>query len=743
MNGCLPGAGPKNQGLLDRDGVNLTALVGVALALGIYLAAGNAWISRDGIFYIEQARTLRQDPLGVAQTYPMGYPILLHVAYRVAAAFGAGDAAGAWVASSLAVTVLFRLLALIPLYLLSRMLVGPRNSFWALLILIVLPHPAQNGSDVLREWPFLLFLALGVWLLLLALRSRRWWLFGLIGLDAGLGYLIRPACAQVVLYGLVGLAVAALAQEQIRKTTAIGTAALLLLGFAVPAAPYVAWAGLPTHQKIAPAAINKAPVITSIAGRTAGYEPLRFEVSVGSLLAMPIVASNPDGDPLTFSVVAIPVGTRPMYRLRLTRVGGILWTISDREKNSLLTRHPPDVWAYEGIGGYAYAELNAAEGLLPVYRFWSPVQYRHFYTLSDSQRDKLVESEPESQWQSEGIAFHAFGADRRPTDAVAVYRFRNQSEERLWAVEGNEGMIREGIAWYAHAGSEPPTGLTVEDNVIRWRPGPDQRGSHQLNVIVDDGQLESCCVVRIEVGNATPSRAGGIDLGHRADPRAWLRMANLIFRSISDNLMQYFLVPLCLGLWYRLGREAGPYERTLIVTIVIVNIALMVGRYLCVQPVVARRYSLGLVALTIAYVPVGLDLISQRLAGLIKSRSQRTTSVQTLQRRWFGLLVAVGVAICAPKLLTRQDAKNSAYLAAVHWLRANTTTDDVIAASDRRIGFYAERTQVPGKRHVDPQDVDYVVIVDKPGAAPSAWVQTFSVPMERGKDRILTIHKRP
>lgn len=750
MKDCPYACAAEPRGLFDRDGLNLAVLVVVALALGIYLAAGNAWISRDGVLYISMAKTLAHDPLRTAQTYPAGYPLLLYLAHRVGLFFGADETAAAWVASSLAVTVLFRLMALIPLYLLARLLVGSRHSFWAVLILIVLPYPAHNGSDVLREWPFLLSLALGVWLLLVALRARRWWLFGLIGLDAGLGYLIRPECAQLLAYGLVGLTVVALTashdSSRGNRRILIGPAALLLLGFTIPAAPYVAWAGLPTARKLDPPVFNRAPTIMSVGGRTVRAEPLRFDAAVGSLLEMPIEAFDPDGDPMTISVVAVPLGARPVYRLRLNGTDDTLWTISDRQKSLLLTRYRPGVWHYDGIGCYAYAEPDATAGLLPVCGFWSPVLDRHFYTLLDLEQKTIVEDESENQWLNEGVAFYAFGEDLPPADGIAVYRFRSREGYRVWAVEGKDDWIHDAFAWYAHAGSAPPAGLAVEGSVVRWRPESDQQGVHQLNVIVDDGRLQNCQLIQIEVGDAAPVRAGVPDVGLCGTLAAFVHVANAIFRSVSDNLMQFFLVPLCLGLWYHLRREAGPYERTLVISIVVVNVLLMLARYLCIQPVVARRYSLGLIALTIGYVPVGLDMIARWLAQLVQRPGRQASSEQIRRQYWFYLLVALGVGICIPKLLSRGDGKQRASLAAVRWLRDNTTADEVIAANDRRIGFYAERTQVPHDRSMDLREVDYILTLPSPGGpgvVPSDWVRVFSAPLDSDGGKAMTILRRP
>ncbi|NLH43494.1 MAG: hypothetical protein GX448_16760 [Planctomycetes bacterium] len=43
----------------------------------------------------------------------------------------------------------------------------------------------------------------------------------------------------------------------------------------------------------------------------------------------------------------------------------------------------------------------------PVFRFWSPVLSSHFYTMSESERDSLIQNRPDA-WTYEGVAFYAY-----------------------------------------------------------------------------------------------------------------------------------------------------------------------------------------------------------------------------------------------------------------------------------------------------------------------------------------------
>ena len=77
-----------------------------------------------------------------------------------------------------------------------------RLSFWAVLILIMLPKPAEYGSDALSDWPNMFFIAMGMLLLFYGAKYGKWWLFAFTGLAGGLAYLVRPEGAQIIIYGI-------------------------------------------------------------------------------------------------------------------------------------------------------------------------------------------------------------------------------------------------------------------------------------------------------------------------------------------------------------------------------------------------------------------------------------------------------------------------------------------------------------------------------------------------------------
>ncbi|MHC4564409.1 MAG: ArnT family glycosyltransferase [Planctomycetota bacterium] len=224
----------------ERDVINLLVLIFIAAALGVYMIATTVVISKDGVYYIERAQEFTSDPDKAIGTHQPGYPLLIFATHEVTTIFAGDLSLFGWIYCAQGVTLLFRLLGLIPLYFVGKWLVGGRKSFCAMLILILLPHPAKMSCEVLREWPYVCILALGFLCLLRGAGRGKCWMFGLAGLSAGLGCWIRPECAQLVIYGLLWLALCMLWPKvgKMDRTRSLAALGLLLVGFTAPMLPY-------------------------------------------------------------------------------------------------------------------------------------------------------------------------------------------------------------------------------------------------------------------------------------------------------------------------------------------------------------------------------------------------------------------------------------------------------------------------------------------------------------------------
>jgi hypothetical protein len=99
-------------------------------------------------------------------------------------------------------------------------------------------------------------------------------------------------------------------------------------------------------------------------------------------------------------------GTCPVYHFQSSRSPAHFYTMNETEKDRLL-RESTGAWTYAGVAFYAFADKQA-EDLVPVYRLWSPKRRSHFYTANERERERLVKSGPH-QWTEEGIAWYAYG----------------------------------------------------------------------------------------------------------------------------------------------------------------------------------------------------------------------------------------------------------------------------------------------------------------------------------------------
>ena len=148
----------------------------------------------------------------------------------------------------------------------------------------------------------------------------------------------------------------------------------------------------------------------------------------------------------------------PVYRFWSPILGRHFYTLNEAEKANLLSQYA-DVWTYEGVAFRAFAS-PAGAGLAPVYRFWSASFGAHFYTLDEAEKDKLLQDYT-AVWTYEGIAFYAYAAGDQPGGTMPVHRFwsgtlrthfyTTSDTERFQLVSDYAGTWEyEAAAWYAY-----------------------------------------------------------------------------------------------------------------------------------------------------------------------------------------------------------------------------------------------------------------------------------------------------
>lgn len=118
-----------------------------------------------------------------------------------------------------------------------------------------------------------------------------------------------------------------------------------------------------------------------------------------------LIATNPawnyDGPAFKAYAKTDCVGRNTVYRFRSANDGGVrhFFTISEAEKDGLVNGNPN--WVYEGPAYCAYK--TKAAGTTDLFRFYSPGKVTHFYTASVAERDNIKNTNP--NWNYEGAAY--------------------------------------------------------------------------------------------------------------------------------------------------------------------------------------------------------------------------------------------------------------------------------------------------------------------------------------------------
>jgi mannan endo-1,4-beta-mannosidase len=154
---------------------------------------------------------------------------------------------------------------------------------------------------------------------------------------------------------------------------------------------------------------------------------------------------------------SVPADTRPLYRFHRSNNDSHFFTAEEEEKNIILTEFSSAIWTLQGVShqvisnpvlhsepvwrlynsrarshfysmsrnevigiletmgdfftleGIAFRALAVpVPGSHPVYRFYAPRTASHFFTISPTERDTLMQTVPTDRLQYEGIAWYAY-----------------------------------------------------------------------------------------------------------------------------------------------------------------------------------------------------------------------------------------------------------------------------------------------------------------------------------------------
>ncbi len=179
----------------------------------------------------------------------------------------------------------------------------------------------------------------------------------------------------------------------------------------------------------------------------------------------------------------------PVYRFWNEQTNTHFYTISEEEKDHLIETYYQFI--FEGPAFYAYE--TQTEETKPVYRFWNNQTNTHFYTISEEEKDKLIEKY--HQFIFEGPAFYAY--ETQTEETKPVYRFWNNQtnthfytiseEEKDKLIEKYHQFIFEGPAFYTYEN----TGQSLISMLNSWKSLGYDKNSIITNPLFEDYENEN------------------------------------------------------------------------------------------------------------------------------------------------------------------------------------------------------------------------------------------------------------
>jgi len=153
---------------------------------------------------------------------------------------------------------------------------------------------------------------------------------------------------------------------------------------------------------------------------------------------------------------------RPVHCFWSPVLASHFYTLDEMERVALL-RNWPDVWTYEGVFFHAYPAGSQPEGTVPVYRFWSGLRRRHFFTTSECDKNRLIEGHSDV-WAYEGIAWYQ-ERDGSPvtTDSLAIGEESPGSADGLGLTEVQDHLaeLMQAVGKLGSQFADEDKGLTI------------------------------------------------------------------------------------------------------------------------------------------------------------------------------------------------------------------------------------------------------------------------------------------
>ncbi|OQY03408.1 MAG: hypothetical protein B6I25_08090 [Planctomycetales bacterium 4572_13] len=222
----------------------LTFLIVLCLGIGIYKIAMLACVSNDSVTFMQFAQELKTTPGSSIRSFDQhpGYPAIICASEWVFGKMGYDRTLEQRIIAAQIATLMCRAIAICFLYTIFRFFGNKKTALVAATLVMLIPVYANNGSEVLSDWPNLMLMTIALFFCLRGLRSVNHLCFLAAGLASGAAYWIRPEGA--VFVGVMGIY--ALVHTFSRSTnkfqlwTCLGT---MVVTAALIAGPYMHYKG--------------------------------------------------------------------------------------------------------------------------------------------------------------------------------------------------------------------------------------------------------------------------------------------------------------------------------------------------------------------------------------------------------------------------------------------------------------------------------------------------------------------
>jgi len=172
----------------------LAVLLAVTVCIGVYKAATLGAVSNDSVTFLEFADQLRTAPAQTLRTQDQhpGYPAGILLAQNILETVTGRRSLQQNILAGQIVNLLSRVVAIGFIYGIFLFVCGRRIAFFNAMAVVMIAAYADNGSDVLSDWPNLMFMAAVFFCCLKGLKESRPLWFLAAGIASGLAYWVRP-----------------------------------------------------------------------------------------------------------------------------------------------------------------------------------------------------------------------------------------------------------------------------------------------------------------------------------------------------------------------------------------------------------------------------------------------------------------------------------------------------------------------------------------------------------------------